>query len=95
MQALSFEKESFISTEPFKGLFTQGMVCHETYKDENNKWLSPDEVLQKMAKIILKLRTKKNFSWSINQCQNQRKIPLIRKKLWISMALTLLDFYII
>ena len=20
------------------------MVCHETYKDENNNWLSPDEV---------------------------------------------------
>ena len=44
MQALNFEKKNFISTEPFKGLFTQGMVCHETYKDENNNWLSPDEV---------------------------------------------------
>jgi leucyl-tRNA synthetase len=30
--------------EPFKGLFTQGMVCHETYKDSNGKWLSPDEL---------------------------------------------------
>ena len=30
--------------EPFKGLFTQGMVCHQTYKDKNNNWLSPDEV---------------------------------------------------
>ena len=30
--------------EPFKGLFTQGMVCHETYKDENNNWLSPEEI---------------------------------------------------
>ncbi len=25
--------------EPFHGLFTQGMVTHETYKDENGKWL--------------------------------------------------------
>ena len=25
--------------EPFKGLFTQGMVCHETYKDNNNNKL--------------------------------------------------------
>ena len=24
------------------------MVCHETYKDENNKWLSPDEVISEM-----------------------------------------------
>ena len=30
--------------EPFKGLFTQGMVCHETYKDDQNKWISPDEI---------------------------------------------------
>ena len=30
--------------EPFQGLFTQGMVCHETYKDENNNWLNPNEV---------------------------------------------------
>ena len=31
-------------TEPFKGLFTQGMVCHETYKDTHGKWLSPEEI---------------------------------------------------
>ncbi len=30
--------------EPFKGLFTQGMVTHQTYKNINNGWLSPDEV---------------------------------------------------
>ena len=28
----------------FKSLFTQGMVCHEAYKDKNNNWLSPDQV---------------------------------------------------
>ena len=31
-------------SEPFKNLFTQGMVCHETYKDQNNQWLYPEEV---------------------------------------------------
>jgi leucyl-tRNA synthetase len=30
--------------EPFNALFTQGMVCHETYKDPDGKWLTPDEV---------------------------------------------------
>ncbi len=30
--------------EPFKGLLTQGMVCHETYKNENGEWLYPSEV---------------------------------------------------
>jgi leucyl-tRNA synthetase len=32
--------------EPFAGLFTQGMVCHETYKDADGKWLYPEEVVK-------------------------------------------------
>ncbi len=30
--------------EPFAGLFTQGMICHESYKDEKGAWLYPEEV---------------------------------------------------
>ncbi|MFN3434756.1 MAG: leucine--tRNA ligase, partial [Sphingomonas sp.] len=30
--------------EPFTGLFTQGMVTHETYKSSDGRWLSPDDV---------------------------------------------------
>ncbi|HZV57289.1 MAG TPA: class I tRNA ligase family protein, partial [Sphingobium sp.] len=30
--------------EPFTGLFTQGMVTHETYKSPEGKWLSPEEI---------------------------------------------------
>lgn len=30
--------------EPFAGLFTQGMVTHETYKSADGKWLGPDEI---------------------------------------------------
>ena len=59
MQALSFENQKFISTEPFQGLFTQGMVCHETYKDENNKWISPDEVFTENGKDFFKTKDKK------------------------------------
>ena len=54
MQALNFQNTNFSITEPFEGLFTQGMVCHETYKDENNNWLSPDEVTKIDGKIVLK-----------------------------------------
>jgi leucyl-tRNA synthetase len=32
--------------EPFGGLFTQGMVCHETYKDDEGKWLFPIETVR-------------------------------------------------
>lgn len=31
--------------EPFKGLFTQGMVTHETYKSPKGEWVSPAEIL--------------------------------------------------
>jgi leucyl-tRNA synthetase len=30
--------------EPFAGLFTQGMVCHQTYQSETGEWLFPEEV---------------------------------------------------
>jgi leucyl-tRNA synthetase len=30
--------------EPFDGLFTQGMVCHETYRAADGSWLLPEEV---------------------------------------------------
>lgn len=33
--------------EPFEGLFTQGMVTHETYKAADGRWLSPGEVVRK------------------------------------------------
>ena len=44
VRALSHNNDDLELTEPFKGLFTQGMVCHPTYKDKDNNWLSPDEV---------------------------------------------------
>ncbi len=30
--------------EPFAGLLTQGMVCHETYRDHDGSWLYPEQV---------------------------------------------------
>ena len=34
MRALKKNNNKIKENEPFKGLFTQGMVCHETYKDQ-------------------------------------------------------------
>jgi leucyl-tRNA synthetase len=34
------------SGEPFAGLFTQGMVTHETYRDWTNNWIPPDWLLR-------------------------------------------------
>ncbi|HJN84322.1 MAG TPA: leucine--tRNA ligase [Candidatus Pelagibacter bacterium] len=59
--ALNYKNKNFNLKEPFKGLFTQGMVCHETYKDDDDKWLSPEEVETKDGKnyFIKKKPTKK------------------------------------
>ena len=52
MQALAYKNQKFKLKEPFDGLFTQGMVCHETYKDQNNNWLNPDEVFSDDGKTF-------------------------------------------
>ena len=54
MQALSYKNDEFKLKEPFDGLFTQGMVCHETYKDQKNIWLTPEEVTSEDGKIFYK-----------------------------------------
>jgi len=54
MQALAYQSNTFDIKEPFNGLFTQGMVCHETYKDENDNWVSPDELVIRDGEKFLK-----------------------------------------
>ena len=38
--------------EPFLGLFTQGMVCHETFKLKNGEWIYPSEAYKKNGKYF-------------------------------------------
>ncbi|HSC20052.1 MAG TPA: leucine--tRNA ligase [Rhizomicrobium sp.] len=40
--------------EPFAGLFTQGMVCHETYKGSDGQWLAVGEIEKRDGKAYLK-----------------------------------------
>ena len=54
MRAIGYKNEGFKFKEPFEGLFTQGMVCHETYKDKNNNWMSPEEIVTINGKKMLK-----------------------------------------
>ena len=53
VRAIDLDNNNFNLKEPFKGLFTQGMVCHQTFKDQSNNWLSPDEVYSKDGKTFL------------------------------------------
>ena len=38
--------------EPFAGLMTQGMVTHQTYKDEGGGWLYPEEVEERDGRPV-------------------------------------------
>lgn len=38
--------------EPFKALFTQGMVMHESYKDAAGEWVSPEEIKKTDAGFV-------------------------------------------
>ena len=55
MRAVKLCNNKITVKEPFKGLFTQGMVCHETYKNEQGKWLSPDQIQKTKDGLASKL----------------------------------------
>jgi len=41
-------------SEPFAGLFTQGMITHETYRDAAGKWLAPEEIERRDGQIFIR-----------------------------------------
>jgi leucyl-tRNA synthetase len=49
-------------SEPFAGLLTQGMICHETYRDEDGTWLEPDEIERSEGGGLINPRTGKTVS---------------------------------
>ena len=38
--------------EPFKQLFTQGMITHKTYRTSKGEWVMPREVVIKDGQLI-------------------------------------------
>jgi len=73
MQALSHDNTKFDILEPFEGLFTQGMVCHETYKDTDNNWVSPDEIENIDGKKYLKKDKSKLISVGPSESMSKSK----------------------
>ena len=41
-------------SEPFENLFTQGMVCHPTFKTKEGKWIFPKDVIEENGSFFLK-----------------------------------------
>jgi leucyl-tRNA synthetase len=73
MHALSYKNKNFSLKEPFKGLFTQGMVCHETYKDQNNNWISPDEIVEINGKKFLKKNNSEHIKVGPSESMSKSK----------------------
>ena len=73
MQALSYKNNQFSMTEPFNGLFTQGMVCHETYKDPDGNWVSPDEIENIDGKKYLKKDNSKLITVGSSESMSKSK----------------------
>ena len=72
-KALSYKNEKVNIGEPFKGLFTQGMVCHETYKDSNNNWVSPEEIIDLDGKKFLKKDTSQEVTIGPSESMSKSK----------------------
>ena len=48
------DEYKFKFSEPFENLFTQGMVCHPTFKTKTGKWVFPKDVIEKNNSFLLK-----------------------------------------
>ncbi len=57
MRAISLNNQKTNLKEPFEGLFTQGMVCHQTFKDENNNWIYPEDVFTNDGKNYYQIKS--------------------------------------
>ena len=73
LRALKFNNEEFNLEEPFQGLFTQGMVCHETYKDPNDNWVSPEEIITIDGEKVLKKDNSKKIKVGPSESMSKSK----------------------
>ena len=84
MRAINYKNENFNIQEPFQSLFTQGMVCHETYKDQNNNWLTPDEVEKINNKFVKKDNHKEKIKVGPSESMSKSKKNVIDPELIIN-----------
>jgi len=73
MRAFSYKNNEFNYEEPFDSLFTQGMVCHETYKNEKNQWLYPYEVEKNSAGEFTTKKMKKKVLVGSSESMSKSK----------------------
>ena len=66
-------KTKYEITEPFKGLFTQGMVCHKTFKREDGQWVYPEDVIEENGNTFEKTSKKKVVIGSSESMSKSKK----------------------
>jgi leucyl-tRNA synthetase len=77
MRAIAYKNDDFKYIEPFSGLFTQGMVCHETYKDEKGRWLSKDEIRLVDDKTFIKKKSSEKVIVGPSEAMSKSKKNII------------------
>jgi len=73
MRALAHDNKEFNYIEPFESLFTQGMVCHKTYKNENEKWLYPEEIEESSNGNFITKKDKKKVTVGSAEAMSKSK----------------------
>jgi len=77
MKALAFDNNKFKYTEPFESLFTQGMVCHETYKNNKNQWLYPDDVEKNSKGTLVSKKDQKQVHVGSSEAMSKSKKNIV------------------
>ena len=72
MRAIGYKNTNFKFLEPFDGLFTQGMVCHETYKDSKGNWINPNDIETENGKEYF-LKSNKNEKIIVGPSESMSK----------------------
>ena len=73
MKAINKCNNKIKCKEPFKNLFTQGMVCHETYQDSDGSWLYPDEIEKISTKKTVKKINKSEIKVGPSESMSKSK----------------------
>ncbi len=83
MKAIKQSNKKINCSEPFKNLFTQGMVCHETYKDSKGNWLYPEEIEKITSKKAIKKMDKSEVKIGPSESMSKSKKNTIDPEIMI------------
>ncbi|MAW17481.1 MAG: leucine--tRNA ligase [Candidatus Pelagibacter sp. TMED272] len=83
MKAIKKSDKKFKFSEPFNNLFTQGMVCHETYQDKDGKYLYPSEIKVISQKEAIKISDQSKVKIGASESMSKSKRNTIDPEIMI------------